>query len=141
MGDIFENISGASGEKAEAKSAQNLANFNAAVQVQEAKAIKSKGGFEGRRAAVEAVKRSSATTAAIATAGGLSSPVAGDIAAAQGAEDELEQLLIGFESEVGARRALSQADIDRVKELPIELGMMTKLSWMPRTNISRQPLQ
>jgi hypothetical protein len=114
MGDIFENLSGAKASRAEGKSAQNLAEFNAAVSEQEAKAIRAKGTFEGRRAATDATARRSALKAKIATAGGASSPVAEDIIAAQAAEDELEQLLIGFEAETGARRAESQAAIDRL---------------------------
>jgi hypothetical protein len=52
--------------------------------------------------------------ASIATAGGLESDVVGDIVGGQAAEDELEQLLIGFETRVGVGKAKSQATLDRM---------------------------
>lgn len=99
--------------EAESKSAQNLAEFNARVQEREATAIKQKSVFESKRAATAAAERRSAQKASIATAGGLGSPVATDLAAEQAAEDELEQLLISFEGQTGVGRARSQAAIDR----------------------------
>ncbi len=99
----------------EAKSAQNLAEFNARVQEREATARRQKAAFEQRRQAKRGERVKSALTASVAAAGGLGSPVAADLAAEQAAELELENLLIGFEGEVGARRAESQAEIDRLQ--------------------------
>ena len=114
MGQLFENISGAGAARTEAKSTQNLAEFNAAVSVQEAKGIRATAGFESRRQAVAGAKIKSAQTAAIATSGGLSSPVAADLAEAQAVELEIDNLLIGFEAATRAQRAETQADIDRL---------------------------
>lgn len=113
MGGLFEKLSGAKGARIEAESAQNLANFNAEVQKQEAKAIRAKAAFAQKRQAKKAVSIKSALTAKIAKAGGLGSPVAADLAAEQAAELELENLLIGFEGEIGAQKALTQAEIDK----------------------------
>lgn len=101
--------------RAEGKSAQNIANFNAAVQEREAEAERQKARFEQTRQAKRGVRVKSAQRAAIATAGGLGSPVAADLAAEQAAELELENLLIGFEGEVLAKRAESQAELDRLQ--------------------------
>lgn len=100
--------------KAQAKSAQNIANFNAQVQEQEAAAQRQRAVFEQKRQAKEAARIKSSLTAKIAKAGGLGSPVAEDLAAEQAEELELENLLIGFEGEVGARRSLNQAELDRL---------------------------
>jgi len=112
MGGIFEKLSGATALRAEGKSAQNIDNFNAAVAKQQGKAAKTRAGFAQKRQAETAVRTQSALTAKIAAAGGLESPVAADILAEQAAESELENLLIGFEGEVAARRAESQAELD-----------------------------
>lgn len=98
----------------QAQSAQNIADYKAAVMEQEAKAIEQRATFEQKRQAERATRIRSALTAKIGAAGGLGSPVATDLAAEQAAELELENLMIGFEAEVGARRALSQAEIDRL---------------------------
>lgn len=100
--------------QAQAASAESMAAYNAAVQKREAQAIEQKARFEQSRQAKRAARVKSALTAKIATAGGLGSPVAADLAAEQAAELELENLLIGYEGEVGAQRALSQAELDRL---------------------------
>ena len=99
---------------AQGRSAQNIAEYNAAVQEQEAKALRAKATFEQIRQAERAERIKGTLTARLAKEGGLGSPVAEDLAAEQAAELDLENLLIGFEGEVGARRALSQAEIDRL---------------------------
>ena len=101
--------------EAEAQSRQNIANYNAAVMAQEAKARETKSLFEQQQQAKRAIRAKGALTARIAKAGGLGSPVAADLAAEQAAELELENLLIGFEGQVGAQRALSQAELDRLQ--------------------------
>lgn len=115
MSGIFEALSGAKGIRAAGKSAQNIAEYNVAVAEQEARAIREKAAFGQKRQAKRAAEIRSALTAKVATAGGLGSPVAADLAAEQVAELELENLLIGFEGEVGAQRALSQAELDRLQ--------------------------
>ena len=101
--------------EAEAKSAQNIANYNAAVQAREAEAIRQQVGFESKRQAKRAARVKSTLTAELGAAGGLGSPVAADLVAEQAAELELENLLIGYEGEIGAQRALSKAELDRLQ--------------------------
>jgi len=115
MSGLYESLSGAKGLKAEGKSAQNIANYNAAVAEQQAEAARQKAAFEQKRQAQQAERIKSAQTAKIAAAGGLGSPVASDLAAEQAAELELENLLIGYEGEVTAKRAESQAVLDRLQ--------------------------
>lgn len=115
MAGIFETLSGAKGLRAEGKSAQNIAEFNARVAEQQATAERARAGFAQKRQAKKAAQIKSALTAKIAKAGGLGSPVAADLAAEQAAELELENLLIGFEGEVAAGRAESQAVLDRLR--------------------------
>ena len=112
MGGIFETLSGAAGLRAEGKSAQNIANFNAAVALQEAEAQRAKAGFAQKRQAKRGVQIKSALIAKLGAAGGIGSAVAADLAAEQAAELELENLLIGFEGEILAGRAESQAELD-----------------------------
>ncbi|KKM98214.1 hypothetical protein LCGC14_1160210 [marine sediment metagenome] len=114
MSGIFETLSGAGGLRAEGKSAQNIANFNAAVALQEAEALRARAGFAQKRQAKRAAEIKSALTAKFGAAGGVGSPVALDLAAEQAAELELENLLIGFEGEVLAGQAESQAELDRL---------------------------
>ena len=114
MGNLFQNLSGASAAKTEAKSVQNLANFQAEVKIQEAKGIRARSGVKGRQQAKAAVARKGATIASIAVAGGLESPVAGDILAEQAANEEFNQLISSFEAESLARRSEEQAKLDRL---------------------------
>lgn len=102
-------------EEAEAESARNMALYNAQVQEREAQAHRQKAAFEQRRQAGRGERVKSTLQAKLAAAGGLGSPVAADLAAEQAAELELENLLIGFEGEVGAQRALSRAELDRLQ--------------------------
>ena len=101
--------------RAQGESAQNIAKYNALVQEREAEALRQKAGFESKRQAKRAARVKSTLTAALGAAGGLGSPVAADLAAEQAAEVELENLLIGYEGEIGAQRALSKAELDRLQ--------------------------
>lgn len=114
MAGIFETLSGAKGLRAEGKSAQNIANYNAAVAEQRAEAERMRATFAAKRQAKRAAEIKAALTAKIAKAGGLGAPVAADLVAEQAAELELEQLLIGYEGEVLAGRAETQAELDRL---------------------------
>lgn len=100
---------------AEGKSAENIAKYNAQVQEREAQAARQKARFEQLRQAKRAEGIKGATTARLAAAGGLGSPVAADIAAEEASELELENLLIGYEGEITAKRAESQAQLDRLQ--------------------------
>jgi len=101
--------------EAEAKSAQNIANYNAVVMEREAQAQREKARFEQQRQAKRGTRVESALIAKLGAAGGIPSPVAGELLAEQAAELELENLLIGYEAEIGAQRALSQAELDRLQ--------------------------
>jgi len=101
--------------EAEGKSAQNLANYNAAVMEQEAKAAEQKGRFEQQRQAKKAERIKSRLRASIAKTGavvGVGTPLL--VETEQAAELDLENLLIGYEARTMARRARSQAEIDRL---------------------------
>ena len=113
MGGLFETLSGAKGIRAEGKSAQNIANFNAAVAEQGAVAAREKSAFASKRQAKKAAEIKSSQIVSIGE--GLGSPVAGDLIEAQAAELELENLLIGFEGEVEAGKLESQATLDRLQ--------------------------
>lgn len=114
MGGVFETLSGAKAIRTAGRSAQNLADFNAAVAEQQAEAERKRAAFAQKRQAKKGAQVKSALTAKIAAAGGLGSPVAADLTAEQAAELDLESALIAFEGEVRARRAETQAEIDRL---------------------------
>lgn len=101
--------------EAQGRSAQNIAEYNALVQEREAEALRQKAGFESKRQAKRAARVKSTLTAELGAAGGLGSLVAADLAAEQAAELELENLLIVYEGEIGAKKALSQAELDRLQ--------------------------
>ena len=115
MSGLFETLSGARGIRVSGKSAQNIANYQAAVAEQEAKAMRARAKFGQIRQAKAAERIKGALVAKLAHAGGLGSPVAADLTAEQAAELELENLLIGYEGEVEAKRAESQAILDRLQ--------------------------
>ncbi len=100
--------------EAEAKSAKNIAAFNAQVKKREAEARRLRGKFAQKRQAKRGARVKAELTADVAAAGGLGSPVAADLAVEQAEELELENLLLGFEGEVLAKRAESQAELDRL---------------------------
>lgn len=108
----------------EAQSAQNIANYNAAVMDREAKAIRKKAGFEQMQQVKHAARVKSALRTKIAGQGALES---GLLEEEQAAELELENLLIGYEAEAQARRAESQAEIDKMKgKLALQRGKTAK---------------
>ena len=99
--------------EAQAESEQNLANYNAQVAEQEAKARRQRAAFAQKRQVKRGAEIKGALTAKLGV--GLGSPVAADLAAEQAAEIELETLMIGFEGEVLTRRAETQAELDRLQ--------------------------
>lgn len=115
MSGLFETLSGAKGLRAQGKSEQNIAEFNAQVAEQAAIAAKSKAAFAQKRQAKKGVAIQSALEAGLGKAGGIGSPVAADLIGEQAEELELENLLLGFEGEVLASQAESQAELDRLQ--------------------------
>lgn len=116
MGGLYENLSGAKGLRAEGRSAQNLAEYTAQVEEQQAKAVRAKTKFEQRRQAKAGERVKSALRARLGAAGAeVSAGTPLLLSAVQAAELELENLLIGYEGEVAARRAESQAVLDRLQ--------------------------
>ncbi len=113
MGGLFETLSGAAGIRAEGKSAQNLANFNAAVAEQTATAIEAQTAFNLQQQEIEAEKEKQRVRAELGAAGGTGSPVAFDLTAEQARTLELGKLVTAFEGEIAAGRARTQAEIDR----------------------------
>ena len=108
-------IQGGRAASAQAKSQQNMANYNAAVMDREATALRQKSRFDQIRQAEKAERVQGTLRARLAKGGGLGSPVAEDLEAEQMAELELENLLIGYEGQIGAERARSQAQLDRIQ--------------------------
>ncbi len=100
---------------AEAKSAQNIANYNAAVMEQQAEAERKAGAFKQIRQAKRGERVMSSLQAGLGMAGGLGAGTSLLLESEQAAELELENLLIGYESEVSAGRAESQAVLDRLQ--------------------------
>lgn len=101
---------------AEAKAQQAMAEYNAQVAEQQAKAREMRAGVEQRRQAEAAERHASALRAGIGAAGvvpGVGTPLL--IEATQAAESELENLMIGYEGQIGAERWRSQAALDRMQ--------------------------
>ena len=104
----------------EAQSAANLANYNAAVQEREAEAIRKKTRFDQIRHAEESARIQGALRTKLAGAGAVGS---GLLEEEQFAELELERFLLGYEGEIEAERALSQAELDRMSgKLALQRG-------------------
>lgn len=99
----------------EAKSAQAMANYNAAVQEREAKAIEQRTAIEQQRQAEESARAMSAMRARIGIAGAV--PTVGAplmVQAKQASEFELENLMIGYRGMTEAARARSAAEMERM---------------------------
>ena len=110
--------------QSEAKSAQNIANYNAAIMEKEAKATRAKAKFDQIRHAKESARIQSTMRTKIAGQGAYGS---GLLEEEQEAELELERFLIGYEAEVEAQRAESQAEIDRMSgQLAKQRGVSAK---------------
>lgn len=101
---------------AEAKGQQAIAAYNAKVQEREAATEEQAALYKQRRQAKEATRTASTMRAAMGASGALAgegTPLL--IEARQAAESELENLMIGYQGQVGANRALSQAELDRLQ--------------------------
>ena len=115
MSGLFETLSGAKGIRAAGASEKNIAEFNAQVAEQQAKAERLRAGFAQKRQAERGERVTSSLQAGLGMAGGLGAGTSLLLEAEQAAELELENLLIGFEGEVLARRAETQAELDRLR--------------------------
>jgi len=100
----------------EAESMKAMAEYNARLQEQEARAAEAQAEWRQKRQAEEAARYRSTLRAGMGAAGVSTtegSPLM--VEAAQAAQDELENLMIGYEGQIGASRARSQAAIDRAQ--------------------------
>ncbi len=111
-GSIASGVMGYQGAQDQAKQAKKMGEYNAQVAQVEADNARNKAAFESKRQALAARRQMDSLQAGIASAGGLASPVATDLAMEQEKEFELDNLLIGYEGEIQARRAESQGQID-----------------------------
>lgn len=101
---------------ADARAQAAVAEYNARVQEQEARAIRAQAEYKAKRQAEEAERYASSLRAGMGASGVVTSegtPLM--IEAKQAAESELENLIIGYQGQVGANRALSQASFDRMQ--------------------------
>jgi hypothetical protein len=115
MSGAFDALSGAQGQRVAAKSAQNIADFNAKVAEANATAERQKTNFEQIQQAKEAERIKGALAASLGAAGGTGTAVGLDLTSEQASELELENLLIGFEGETRAGQLENQAINDRLQ--------------------------
>jgi len=102
--------------EAEAKSRQAMAIYNARVAEQEAKAAEQQAQFRQKRQAEAAARWQSRLRAGLGASGVVTSegtPLM--VQARQAAEAELEGQMIGYEGQIRAGRARSQAALDRLQ--------------------------
>jgi hypothetical protein len=101
---------------AEGKSAQNMAEYNAALQEREAKQIEARTALEQRRQAEESERRMGTLRAGLGASGAVTtagSPLM--IQAQQASEFELENLMMGYQGREEATAARSGAAISRME--------------------------
>lgn len=109
----FGQIQAGRAASAEAKSQQNIAEYNAQIQEREAKAIEQRTALAQRRQAEAAARQLSALEAGVGAAGAV--PTAGAplmLQAKQASESELENLDIGYTGRERAVAARTQARLD-----------------------------
>ena len=110
---VYGQVQAGRAAEAEAKSRQNIAEYNAQVQEQEAKAIEQRTALAQRRQAEAAARQLSALEAGVGVAGAV--PTAGAplmLQAKQASESELENLMIGYTGRERAMAARTQAQLD-----------------------------
>ncbi len=113
---VIGEIQAGQARAAQAKSAQAMAEYNAKVAEQEAKQIEARGAFEGRRQAQESERQQGRIIAALGASGTVPSTGAGlALQVEQEKESELESMLVGYETQIRAGRARSQAALDRMQ--------------------------
>jgi hypothetical protein len=97
----------------EGKSAQNMENYNAAVEEQNAKQAIAKGNYEQQRQADEANRQQSSLAAEFGGSGvsaSEGSPLM--VKAKQASEDELSNFMIGYNAQTEAASHRNQAQLD-----------------------------
>jgi hypothetical protein len=102
--------------KKEAEAQAAMAEYNAKVAQREAEARENRAAFEQSRHAKAASRQLSSLRAGLSAANVVPSegtPLL--IQAEQATESELENLMIGYEGQVGAAQSRSQAAIDRMQ--------------------------
>lgn len=101
---------------AQAKSEQNMANYNAQLAEREAGMTEQKTMLQQRQQAEEAERRRSTMRANMGTAGVVSTSGTPLLIQAQQAEqDELQNLMIGFEGAEQARALRSEGTLQRIQ--------------------------
>lgn len=101
---------------AEGKSAQNMANYNASLAEREATMTERKTMLQQRQQNEEAERRKSTMVANMGAAGVVSTTGTPLLIQAQQAEqDELQNLMIGFEGAEQARALRSEATLQRLQ--------------------------
>ena len=94
----------------EGESAQNIANYNAQVAEQDAKAVEQRTALEQRREAQAAARRQSTLEARLGAEAVVSTAGAPLLMQAkQASESELQNLMVGYEGATQAARLRSQA--------------------------------
>ena len=99
----------------EGESAEAIANYNAAVEEQNAKAMQYKAAYDQKRLADESSRVSGTLKTRLAKSGallGVGTPLS--LESEQQAELDLENIMIGFEADTQASRARSQAEVFRL---------------------------
>lgn len=112
----FGQIGQGMSASAQAKGQAAVAEYNAKVAEQQAAAQRQATQYRQRKLAEEAKRYGSGMRAAMGASGAVSTtgtPLL--IQATQAAEDELDQLMLGYEGEIQARRSESQAGAERLQ--------------------------
>lgn len=100
--------------KTEAENQAAIAEYNAQVSENEAKAIEQRGKFESAQQAQEAARRLSTLSLGFqGVVGTTGAPLLAK--ATQSTQDELSNLIIGFDTRTAASRARSQATLFRLQ--------------------------
>ena len=100
----------------ELKSMENMAEYNAKVSLQEAKAVEIKSAYDSQRQAQAAARVQSTLAANLGGSGvdvSVGSPLL--IKAKQASELELENLFIGYEGRISAQQMRNQAALDNMQ--------------------------
>ena len=97
----------------QARDQKALANYNAKVEEQRAKQIELKASYDQVRQAKEAERIKSSLTAGLGSAGALGQSLL--VQAKQASELDLENMMIGYEGQVGAGQARNQSKVDTIQ--------------------------
>ena len=115
MGAVGEIQAGKAGA-AEAETQEAMMRYNVRLQEREAREIEARTAFEQKRQAEAGARVTSAMRAEMGAAGVIpSAETSLLVQAKQASELELENLMIGYRGQVGAQRARSQAELDKLQ--------------------------